>query len=63
MTPQEKAQRGNVTGRPKKPEAELLKTYSIRLTDAEREKLKRLGGRPAVRAWLATAKVSKGARA
>lgn len=39
-------------GRPPKPADERLIGVSIRMTDAQREKLRRAGGSDAVRAWL-----------
>jgi len=54
MTPQEREARGPAVGRPRLPPEEKLHSYSIRLTHAERDKLQRVGGRAAVRAWLDT---------
>lgn len=52
MTPQERKARGPVMGRPKLPEAQKLRSYSIRLNAAERDKLRRIGGNKAIRDWL-----------
>lgn len=43
---------GRSVGRPQKPADERLLGVSIRMTEAQREKLRRVGGSDAVRAWL-----------
>lgn len=43
---------GRPVGRPAKPSDERLLGVSVRITEAQREKLRRVGGSGAVRAWL-----------
>jgi hypothetical protein len=53
LPPAEPAERPvRPVGRPPKPADERLIGVSIRMTDAQREKLRRAGGSDAVRAWL-----------
>lgn len=53
LPPAEPVERvGRPVGRPAKPADERLIGVSVRMTEAQREKLRRAGGSDAVRAWL-----------
>ena len=58
MTPQEKAARGPVRGRPKIDPGDKLVNYTVRLPADEADRLRRLGS-ATVRAWLMSKKMPK----